>query len=227
MSKFPVLSARALATAMAIGVAGACGDHKLGPSVPAIVARVSGDSQSVLVGDRASAPLVVQVRNSDGSPLPNVPVRWAVTAGGGSLTTVEDTTDVDGNARSTYLSPAVVGTAKVTAVAGEQSGVFTVRLAPDTVGIISAYDGNGSAAVVGKSLTLIARATDRFGNAMRGVAVNWSSSSGALQLASGVTDSTGKTSNVIVVGPDTGQVSVLASSRFNAITFTVSALASP
>jgi adhesin/invasin len=210
----------------AVGTIAACGDNKLGPSTPAVVAKVSGDSQTVLVGNRASAPLVAEIKNSDGAPLPNIPVSWAVISGGGSLATVVDTTDVNGQVRNTYLSAAIAATAKVTAAASGQSGTFTLTLAPDTVGTISTYAGNGAAALVGVQLTLVARAADRFGNPMKGVDVSWSSNRGTLQTASGVTDSTGKTTNVFTVGPDTGKVAVLASSRFNAITFTVTALPS-
>ena len=76
---------------------GACGaDKKLGPTVPAVVSVVSGDSQTVLVGNRPSAALIAAIKNSDGSPLPNVPVRWSVASGGGSLVTVVGTTDANG-----------------------------------------------------------------------------------------------------------------------------------
>jgi hypothetical protein len=210
----------------AVATIAACGDNKLGPSVPATVAKVSGDSQTILVGDRASAPLVAEIKNSDGAPLPNIPVSWAVTSGGGSLATIVDTTDVNGQVRNTYLSAAIAATAKVSAAAAGESGTFTLTLVSDTVGTISTYAGNGAAALVGVQLTLVARAADRFGNPMKGVGVSWSAYSGSLKVASGVTDSTGTTSNVITIGPDTGKVAVLATSRFNAITFTVTALPS-
>jgi hypothetical protein len=215
------------AAVLAFAALSACGDNKLGPSTPATVARVSGDSQTVLAGNRASTPLVAQVLNSSGSPLPNVSVRWSVTSGGGSLGAVQDTTDANGKVSNTYFSPALVATAKVTASAAQQDGVFTIKIAADTIGTITAVAGNGSAGLVGSSLTLVTKATDRFGNAMNGVTVNWSSSSGALKVSSGVTDSTGRTSNVVTVGPNPGTVSVLASSRFNSVTFNVSALQAP
>jgi len=230
MSKLRIPIRRLAFPAAAMFVAAvlsACGDNKLGPNTPATVARSAGDSQTVLAGNRASAPLVAQVLNSSGSPLPNVPVRWSVTGGGGSVSSVQDTTDANGKASTTYFSPALVATAKVTATAGQGSGAFTIKVAPDTVGTLSASSGNGSAGLVGSSLTLVAKAADRFGNAMSGVTVNWSSATGVLKSTSGVTDSTGKTSNVVTVGPDTGTVSVLASSRFNTVTFTVSALKAP
>jgi len=204
-------------------VAVACGDHKLGPSVPASVTKLSGDAQTLLVGNRPSAPLVAQVKNSDGAPLPNVPVTWAVIAGGGSLARITDTTDANGQVSNTYLSPAIVAKASVTAAAG-QSATFVITLVPDTVGSISTFGGNGAAALVGVPLTLTAKAADRFGNAIKGVDVTWSTSAGSLQSSSGVTDSTGVTKNVITVGPDTGAIAITAASRFNTITFTVHAL---
>lgn len=225
----PSRLARAAAslTLVSLGAAlGACGDKKLGPSVPASVNIVSGDSQTLLAGNRASIPLVASILNNDGSPLPNVPVRWSVSSGGGSLETVVGTTDANGKSSTIYRSPALVGTATVTASAAQQSRQFTVLIIADTTGSLFAYGGSGAAALVGVPLTLTARATDRFGNPMSGVAVTWSSSSGQLQVTGGTTDSTGKTTNVITVGPDTGSVSIVATSRFNAVTFTVYALPS-
>jgi len=223
----PLARAAASLALLSLGAAlGACGDKKLGPSVPASVNIVSGDSQTVLAGNHASIPLVAAIVNSDGSPLPNVTVRWSVTTGGGSLETVVDTTDVNGQSSTIFRSPALVGTATVTASAGQEGHPFTVLIVADTTGSLFAFGGDGAAALVGVPLTLTARATDRFGNPMSGVDVTWSSSSGQLQATSGTTDSTGTTSNVITVGPDTGSVSVTATSRFNSVTFTVFALPS-
>jgi hypothetical protein len=112
----------------------------------------------------------------------------------------------------------------VRAVAAQQIGTFTLTIAADTIGSISAFGGDGSAALVGFQLTLIAKATDRFGNSISGVPVNWSTSGGILQLPNTTTDTAGKATDVITVGPDTGKVTIRASSRFNAITFTVTAL---
>jgi Bacterial Ig-like domain (group 1) len=212
---------------LSLGTAlGACGaDKKLGPTVPAVVSVVSGDSQTVLVGNKTSAPLVAAIKNSDGSPLPNVAVRWSVASGGGSLGTLVDTTDANGQVSTTYLSPAKVGTAKVTANAGGQLGSFTVLLVSDTVGTLSAFGGNGAAGLVSVPLNLLAAATDRFGNPIAGVPVTWSTSGGALQSATSTTDSLGRASNVITLPATAGDVTIIATSRFNAVTFTVTALA--
>jgi hypothetical protein len=227
----PPLSMLARAAAsvalLSLGAAlGACGDKKLGPEVPASVNIVSGDSQTLLAGNRASVPLVASIKNSDGSALPNVQVRWRVSSGGGSLETIVDTTDANGQVSTVYRSPALAGSATVSASAAGQAREFTVLIVADTTGTLIAYGGNGAAALVGTPLTVTARATDRFGNPMSGVAVTWASSGGQLQLTSTTTDSTGKTANVITVGPDTGSVSITATSRFNPATFTVFALPS-
>jgi len=223
----PLQLARAAASLalLSLGAAlGACGDKKLGPDVPASVNIVSGDSQTLLAGNRASVPLVAAITNNDGSPLPNVQVRWRVSSGGGSLETIVDTTDANGQVSTVYRSPALVGTATVTAAAGQGAREFTMLIVADTTGTLVAYGGNGAAALVGVPLTLTARATDRFGNPMSGVDVTWATSSGQLQATSSTTDSTGKATNVITVGPDTGSVSITATSRFNGVTFTVFAL---
>jgi adhesin/invasin len=206
---------------------GACGDNKLGPNVAASIGAAAGDNQTILAGNHASAPITAVVHNSAGTALPNVEVRWRVLSGGGSLQTVVDTTDASGNASTVYYSPAPAGTVKVEALSGSATHDFTMTIVADTIGTLIAYGGNNAAALVGNPLTLTARATDRFGNPIKGVDVSWTTSSGQLQAASGTTDSTGKTTNVITVGPDTGKVSIVATSRFNAVTFTVSSLATP
>ena len=214
--------------ALSLGaVLGACGDSKLGPNVPSSIAASAGDNQTILAGNHASAPITAVVHNSNGSALANVEVRWSVKSGGGSLGKVVDTTNANGEASTIYYSPAPAGTVKVSAVAASASHDFTMTIVADTVGMLIAYGGNNAAALVGNPLTLTAKATDRFGNPIKGVDVSWATSSGQLQATSGTTDSTGKTANVITVGPDTGTVSITATSRFNAVTFTVSSLAKP
>jgi hypothetical protein len=211
----------------AVAAAAGCGDHPLGPNVPDSVTAASGDSQTILVGNRSSAPLVAVVKNSSGTPLPGVNVNWTVTSGGGSLTALSTTTDANGQVQTTYLSGAFADTVKVSASTGDRSHLFTIKLLADTVAILTPLQGNGSAALVGYPLTVIAKAADRFGNPIKGVAIDWSASGGTLQTTSATTDSVGRASNVITVGPDAGNYTVTASSRFNTITFTVTAIATP
>ena len=229
--RMPIRYARAAfcVGALSLGAAlGACGSDKVGPNVAASVTASSGDNQTVLAGNNASLPLVAVVKSSSGDVLPNVVVRWSVGSGGGSIQSFVDTTNANGQVSNIYFSPAPAGTAKVNAVAGGANHQFTLTIAADTnLGQLVAYGGDNAAALVGNPLTLTARAVDRFGNVIKGVDVTWTTSSGQLQATSGTTDSTGKTTNVITVGPDTGKVSIVATSKFNAVTFTVSSLATP
>ena len=124
-----------LAMAAVVPTISACGDHKLGPATPASVSIVSGDTQKILVGDRASQPLLVEIKNSDGSALANIPVIWAVLSGGGSLQPVADTTDVNGQARATYLSPVITvgpdtGKVAISATSRFNTITFTVTALP-------------------------------------------------------------------------------------------------
>jgi hypothetical protein len=74
------------------------------------VAIISGDNQSASpTGSGLAQPLVVQVRDQVGNPMPNVFVTWA-TAGGdklgsGSVPTSDRLTNALGNAQATYVFP--------------------------------------------------------------------------------------------------------------------------
>ena len=71
---------------------------------PKRLAKVSGDDQQGTPGAALTSPLVVEVRDQYGNPLPDAQVTFAVTGGSGSLdgkfTIVNATTDDDGRAET-------------------------------------------------------------------------------------------------------------------------------
>ena len=71
---------------------------------PKRLAKVSGDDQQGTPGAALASPLVVEVRDQYGNPLPGAQVTFAVTGGSGSLdgkfTIVNTTTDDDGRAET-------------------------------------------------------------------------------------------------------------------------------
>ena len=71
------------------------------PRAVAIV-KISGDVQNVPVGTAAALPLVVEVRDGQGTPVAGVDVTFAVTAGstGTSVNPTSATTDVQGRAQT-------------------------------------------------------------------------------------------------------------------------------
>jgi hypothetical protein len=86
---------------VAVAVFAACGDPTSSnePGPPATIVVVSGDNQSVAAGNALTTPVVAQVRDNKGRGVPDVPVLFTVTGGGGSLASATAvTTDASGNA---------------------------------------------------------------------------------------------------------------------------------
>ena len=114
-----------LALALALG---ACNSAE-GPPVAAGVAAVSGNNQFAVVGSPAANPLVVLVTDQNGSPLPNTPVSWAVTSGGGTLSEPLSTSDASGHATTSYTAGTRTGAATVVATAAQiWTASFTIYI---------------------------------------------------------------------------------------------------
>ena len=88
------------ALAFTLAALSACRDVSE-PLVPAAMQIVVGDAQSATVATALPLAPAVQILTSDGKPVPNLAVTFAVAAGGGSITAVNDTTDRAGTARAT------------------------------------------------------------------------------------------------------------------------------
>ncbi len=63
--------------------------------------KISGDDQQGTVGTVLTDPFVVEVRDRKGAVFAGVPVTFAVTAGGGTLSVTQTITDKNGQAKST------------------------------------------------------------------------------------------------------------------------------
>lgn len=66
-------------------------------TAPTDIRMVSGDHQNGIIGQQLIDPLVVQVTDESGNPVPNVEVHWAA-LGGGSVS--DETGETDSNGRS-------------------------------------------------------------------------------------------------------------------------------
>ena len=89
--------------------------------------KISGDTQQGSSGTTLAQPLVVEVRDGDSTAFAGVPVTFAVTAGGGTLSVTSTTTDANGRAESTLTLGNTAGTNTVTvSVQGiSQTATFT------------------------------------------------------------------------------------------------------
>ena len=89
--------------------------------------KISGDTQQGSSGTTLAQPFVVEVRDGDNAVFAGVPVTFAVTAGGGTLSVTSTTTDANGRAASTLTLGNTAGTNTVSvSVQGiSQAAIFT------------------------------------------------------------------------------------------------------
>lgn len=85
---------------------------------PAAIAFTGGTGQSAVVGSPLPQPIVARVTGADNLGVDGVIVTFAVTAGGGSLSTTTGTTDANGNASVLWTLGPTAGSQTVTASAG-------------------------------------------------------------------------------------------------------------
>ena len=101
-------------------------DFVLFPESLQPLSKISGDNQHGLPNTPLPVPLVVELRDlSDGFPLYDMPVTFTVTAGGGSLTVEQATTDYNGRAESLLTLGADMGENRVEVHAAGHSVTFT------------------------------------------------------------------------------------------------------
>ena len=94
------------------------------------LSKVSGDNQSGVPGAVIANPLVIEVRDENGSALEGISVTFAVTAGGGTLSITRATTDKNGAAQSTLtLGPNIgTNTVSVSAAGIERTVTFNTMV---------------------------------------------------------------------------------------------------
>ena len=96
------------------------------PAMPHTLTKVSGDRQEGTVEKPLAKPFVVSVLDQNGSAFAGAVVTFSVTAGGGTLSSITATTNVNGRARSTLTLGPDPETNTVTAtVAGLEPVAFT------------------------------------------------------------------------------------------------------
>ena len=86
----------AVATVSAVNGSPVTFTHSALKGTPSTFVRQSGDGQSAVVGRQLPNPLVVKVTDASGNPLEGVAIGWSVTAGGGSVSDSNSTTDAQG-----------------------------------------------------------------------------------------------------------------------------------
>jgi len=178
-------------------------------SAATTMAAVSGTGQTDTIGATLASPYVVIV--TDGvNPVSGVPVTWAVVSGGGSLTAVVATTDVNGHSSAKQILGLAGGAQAVTASVGGLTGspvTFTSTATHGNAASIALKDGSAQSDTIGATLANPYRVTvsDRGGNPVPGVTVSWAVNSGGGSItASSSSDASGIATATRTLGTTVG-----------------------
>jgi hypothetical protein len=195
-------------------------------SLPAaVIALVSGGSQTGKVSQALAASAVVRVTASDGVGVAGATVTFSAPVGGG-VTTTSAVTDADGNASTSLTLGTAVGAQSFSAAA---SG-FTVTIPevatagdPTTIAAVSGNSATGSV-LTALVAPFVVKVTDNAGNPTSGVAVTWTATNGSMASATSTTDASGNASNTMTLGTLAGAATAKASlSAAASVSFTVTA----
>jgi hypothetical protein len=211
----------------------------------------SGDGQAGPIRSLLPAPLVAQLLNGSGQPVPNTPVIFRVVNQDGTLST-------SGNPGTGLSSIAVntnaQGLASVRSILGSRSGagnnlveastagvastvVFTASATPATPGLIIVDTGNNQSGVIGQPLPLsfVAIVTDTGYNRLAAAQVTFTVKQGGGSFAGQPTfvttsDSDGRVMATLTLGPEPGVSNNVVEASFAGnsgapVAFTASGLA--
>ena len=190
---------------------------------PGVVKIVQGNSQSGTPGQQLPIALKVQVTDSFGNILPNVPVTWSVlTAGGVTLTNVFNTTDVNGNASALATLGNVAGNAQVKVTAGSVSATFTLTVNIPSAGI-QKISGDSQTTLINTAFPapVVVEVVDAKGNPVNGVQVTFTVTSGSASVVtpSATTGANGQASTTVNAGSTSGPIVVTAASSTFSVNF--------
>jgi hypothetical protein len=204
----------------------ACHDSSSAPRSASYFYVVSGDSQSATVAGAEASPVVVHASDVSGAGVPGLPVTFAVSSGGGTLSTSSATTDASGDAQTTWTLGTTAGTQTVTATAGSLAPItITATALAGPAASITKVSGDSSTAAENTSLSspIVVMVVDSYGNPVSGATVNWTvtSGGGTLDVVSSTTGTDGKAQANWTLGPNTGAQTVTATvGSLAPITFT-------
>jgi len=209
----PFLVVLAAATLASCG-----GDALVLPSEgePAGISVVAGNDQSGRVGEKLAEPVVIEVTDVSGRPVPGATVEVELD---GALDTVQ--TGSDGHASAEVALGSSVGEltghARVVAPDSPQpiQTTFTATALSASANELTLVSGDAQTGIAGTALAepLVVKVTDAFGNPVVGDTVAWAAvGGGSVSASETTTDATGLTSVTRTLGPTAGAQSTTATS---------------
>ena len=175
------------------------------------LAMVSGDGQEGAAGTTLGAPLVVEVTDAFGNPIPDVPITWTA-QGGGSVSQTATVTDAAGQSSVLRTLGPTSGLQTTLASSDVQLAgspvVFSHTVTAGTPSGVRIISGNEQIGSPGSTLPLpiIVEVVDGTGNPVVGAAVTWvvTAGGGSLDPTTSTTDDAGRSSTTWTLGPGIG-----------------------
>jgi adhesin/invasin len=174
---------------------------------PLQLAKRGGDGQRGAAGTVLADSLGVSLRMQDGRPVAGALVTWNVPPQGGTVAPLVTRTDANGAASAVWRLGTAPGLVQATATVDDGTLVFTSLVEADAPTGIAAVAGGGAGSVGGALAdSLAVRVTDRYGNPVPGVEVEWSAQSGggSVQPTRSAADSLGIARARWTLGPSVG-----------------------
>ena len=196
--------------------------------------KVAGDGQEGPASTQLAEPLMVLVSDEDGAAIAGVAVSFAVTAGGGTLSTTTATTNANGRATTRLTLGSNLGTNTVEAsVTGLESVTFTATATEQAIPYsLAKVRGENQEGAVGTQLAepLVVLVADEDGAAIAGVAVSFvvTAGEGTLSATTATTDANGRARSWLTLGSELGTNTVEVSVEgLESVTFTATGQESP
>jgi protocatechuate 3,4-dioxygenase beta subunit len=207
---------RAAALLALAGALGACSkkDSTTGPGTGLLItADASTNAQTAPVGTAVAKPVEVHVMDQTGAVIPGAVVTWTVINLAGKTGSTTSTTDATGTATMTWTLDTIARVDSMTA--SISSGASATIHATGTAGAATnaaKFSGDAQTVTSGAaSAPLIVKVTDRYGNAVQGIAVAWIvTGGGTLSSNSTTTDATGEAQVTLTLGTTPGAYTIQA-----------------
>ncbi len=192
-------------------------------TAPTIATTITADptssTQTAPAGTTLALPVVVHVTDQNNAPISGAIVTWSVVNGSGSLGAATSTTDATGTTNMLWTLDTIARVDSLTATI--QSGAKVTISATGTAGGATRMSKqSGDAQMVTSDSTsapMVIKVTDRYGNAVQGVAVTWVSTGGGVLSASAtVTDASGMSQVTLTLGATPGPYTVTATAGLTA-----------
>lgn len=170
---------------------------------------VSGNGQTGAVSTTLPAALVVRLLEDGGAPVSGATVLFSASGTNGTVTPTSATTNANGEASTSWRLGTLAGTQTASASASGTGPVsFTATATPGTASQLTIASGNNQVAGASQPLPLpvVMQVTDAWGNAVAGVTVSFSvtSGGGSITPGSATTDATGRASASWTLGSSLG-----------------------